>query len=411
MADVSVKGSSGNRQDPEPLIVKGISHGLVSQALPLFCLTFIFFLNFLSRIILAPLMPAVEEDLGLGHGQAGGLFLFISIGYFLTLLGSGIFSSRLMHRGTIILSSITVGIALLFIALTDSLWGIQLGLLFLGMAAGLYLPSGISTLTALIDSGQWGKAIAIHEMAPNLSFVAAPLVSEGLLALFMWRGALGVLGCASLLAGIAFARFGRGGAFPGEVPGMRSFRPLFSEPSFWIMMVLFTLGIGGTLGVYTMLPLYLVAEYGMDRNRANTLIALSRIPGPVMAFLAGWATDRVAPERTMGVIFLLTGSATILLGAAPGPWIVGMVFLQPLIAVCFFPPGFAALSSIGPPASRNIAVSLTVPIAFVLGGGAVPMVIGAVGGVGYFSLGFIIVGGVIFSGFILSFFLSSSWQA
>jgi len=44
-------------------------------------LTSIFLLNFMGRIILSPLMPAVEKDLGLGHGEAGSFFLMISFDY------------------------------------------------------------------------------------------------------------------------------------------------------------------------------------------------------------------------------------------------------------------------------------------------------------------------------------------
>ncbi|MGD8947416.1 MAG: hypothetical protein PVI62_12185, partial [Desulfobacterales bacterium] len=59
----------------------------------LFLLTTIFFLNFISRIILAPLIPTIETDLDLSHAEAGSLFLFISCGYFATLIGSGFVSS------------------------------------------------------------------------------------------------------------------------------------------------------------------------------------------------------------------------------------------------------------------------------------------------------------------------------
>jgi len=66
-------------------------------------------------------MPTLEKDLGMSHGEAGSLFLLISLGYFITLLGSGFFSSRLLHRKTIILSATAVGIALLGIAVSNSL--------------------------------------------------------------------------------------------------------------------------------------------------------------------------------------------------------------------------------------------------------------------------------------------------
>ena len=58
---------------------------------PLLILTSIFFVNFISRIIPAPLMPKIETDLNISHAQAGSFFLLISIGYFVTLIGSGFF--------------------------------------------------------------------------------------------------------------------------------------------------------------------------------------------------------------------------------------------------------------------------------------------------------------------------------
>ena len=170
------------------------------------------------------------------------------------------------------------------------------------------------------------------------------------------------------------------------------------------MMVLLSLGICATLGIYTMLPLFLVTQHGLERNWANTLVALSRISGMFMAFLAGWTTDRVGPALTMSGVFLLAGIATVLLGALTGSWLVAMVFLQPIVAVCFFPPGFAALSAVGPASTRNVAVSMTVPVAFLVGGGAIPMGMGLMGDVGRFSLGISCAGGLILAGAVLALF-------
>jgi len=373
-----------------------------SQTGPIFLLAGIFFLNFISRIILAPLLPTIERDLAVGHSEAGSLFLLISMGYFVSLLGSGLVASRLMHSRTIVLSATAIAIALFAITFSTSLLGIRLGLILLGLAAGLYLPSGISTLTSLVSPNQWGKALAIHELAPNLSFVAAPLISEALLLWFPWRTVLAVLGVASLLAGIVFARFGRGGKFPGDAPSVASFRTILTKPAFWIMTVLFSLGITGSLGVYAMLPLYLVAERSIDQHLANTLVAFSRISGLGMAFLAGWATDRFGARRVMAAVFFLTGTMTVLLGIIKGYWIVVIVFLQPMLAVCFFPAGFAALSCIGPPSSRNVAVSLAIPFAFLIGAGAIPTGIGVMGDTFSFAFGFALVGVLILFGLILS---------
>jgi NNP family nitrate/nitrite transporter-like MFS transporter len=78
------------------------------------------------------------------------------------------------------------------------------------------------------------------------------------------------------------------------------------------------------------------------------------------------------------------------------------VFLQPLLAVCFFPAGFAALARIGPAGSRSLAVSLAIPIAFLLGGGAVPTLIGFMGDAVSFAAGIMLVGVLITVGALLA---------
>ncbi len=372
----------------------------------LLLLTSIFFVNFLARIVLAPLMPAVESDLGFSHAEAGSLFLLVSLGYFTTILASGFITCRLTHKQTIISSNIALGFALLVISFSTGLWGMRLGLIMVGMAAGPYIPSGIAILTTSIRSRDWGKAISIHEMAPNLSFVLAPLVCEAVLYWFSWRTVFMVLGITAFLLAGVFARFGRGGEFHGEFVDYASIHKFFSKPSFWIMVVLFSLGISSTLGVYTMLPLYLVTDHGMERNWANTLTALSRIAGLATTLIGGWATDRIGPKQILRVVFLMTGLMTIFLGFASSSWISVAVFLQPLVAVCFFPAGLAALSMVSSPKERSIMVSLTVPIAFLMGGGASPTLIGFVGDVSSFGPGIALVGGLILVGAIFSAYLN-----
>lgn len=369
---------------------------------PLLLMSGIFFFNFLARIVFAPMAPTIEKDLGISHSAAGSFFLLISMGYFVALAGAGFVSARLTHRRTIILSSVALGSVLFVIAGGSSLWALRATMVSLGLAAGLYLPSGIATLTALITPQNWGKALAVHELAPNLAFVAAPLVVEALLRILPWRLVLAVIGGMSILMGLAFVRFGRGGRFAGQAPSAASIAVLLRSPNFWRMVLLFGLGVAGTLGIYTMLPLFLVTEHGFDRDWANTLVALSRVSGLFMALLAGWLNDRVGPRRTLAGVFVLVGTATLLLGLLSGRGLVVLLFAQPMLAVCFFPSAFAALSSSLPPATRNLGVSLTVPIGFLLGGGVAPTFIGFMGDAGAFGQGIAAIGVLMFLGLWLA---------
>jgi NNP family nitrate/nitrite transporter-like MFS transporter len=350
-------------------------------------------------------MPTVEKDLKIGHDEAGSLFFLISLGYCLGLLASGFVSSRLYHRKTIFLSSIAVGLGLMIVSISHNLWAIRSGLIFLGMAAGFYLPSGIATVTELARPEHWGKAIAIHELAPNLGFLIAPLLAEALLGLFSWRGVLSLIGIGSIIAGAVFIFWGKGGTFPGEAPDLKTLRSILGEPSFWILIVLFSLGIGASFGVYSMIPLYLVSEKGMERTWANTLLGLSRISTLVIVLLSGWVTDRLGARRTLKAVFLANGLTTMILGIVSGAWIVILLFIQPMIATCFFPAGFAALSRMGSPRIKNVAISFTASLGILLGGGAIPAGIGLIGELGSFSLGFILLGALLFAGVILVRFL------
>ncbi|MBN2283188.1 MAG: MFS transporter [Deltaproteobacteria bacterium] len=370
--------------------------------LPVLFLTFIFFLNFIARVILSPLAPVIEESLGLKHSQVGFFFFLITLGYFISLFGSGFIASRINHGRTIVLSTLSFGVVMFFISATGEVFWTGTGMFLLGLATGMYIPSGIATITDLVTPRQWGKALAIHEFAPSLAYMAAPLVVEILLRHVSWRGVMITVGVVALLAGTAFIRFGRGGETFGVRPDIGSVTSLLFDRSFLMLIALFGLGISSTIGIYSMLPTYLVSHFGMDRVGANTLVALSRISALILVLIAGWATDRFGAVRTIKSTLLLAGMLTVLLGITPRGWITLIVFLQPAFAVCFFPGAFALLSMIVPPEHRSLAVSLAIPAAFMFGAGILPMIIGILGDMGHFTHAFIAAGLCIASGAFLA---------
>ncbi len=358
----------------------------------------IFLLNFTGRVILAPLLPTVETDLGITHAQAGMFFLFISAGYLTAMTGAGYVSARLTHHRTIVLSFALLGVSTMAVAGASTLAGMRLGLFAMGLGAGLYLPSAIATITSLVTRPHWGKAISIHELAPNTSFIAVPLLAELLLRTLSWRSILFRFGIVTFLASGLYAALGRGGKFPGEPPALAVIWRFLKDPMLWIILTLFVMGVAITLGVFTMLPLYLVSTRGLDEGWANTLVGLSRGACPLLALAAGWAADRFGVRRTLSVTLVLSGITVALIGLVPDSWLAVAVFIQPSVAVGFFPAGFTALSTMGDAQTRGTAVSLVVPMAFVIGGGGTPWFLGLMGDLGAFHLGFVWVGVFTFLG-------------
>ncbi|RUM33943.1 MAG: MFS transporter [Desulfobulbus sp.] len=375
---------------------------------PILLLAFIFYLNFISRIILAPLLPAIEHSLGITHGQAGTLFLCISSGYFISLPCSGFVSARLGHKRAIVTTMAAISVSMLAISAASSLPFLQITFFLLGLSAGPYLPSAIATITELCEPRQLGKALGLHEIAPNLAFLSAPLLVAWLLPTLHWQEVTLLLAATSATAALVYSLAGKNSLLKGTAPTFTNCRELAAQPAFWLMVILFAMGITATLGIYSVLPMFLVSEQGMDKHAANTLIGLSRTTTLATAFLGGWLADKFGFKQTMAVVLLLSGLFTVLIGLSPARLLPYWIWLQPFVAVCFFAPGFALLSQTGPTGSRNIVISLTIPSAFVIGGGLVPAAIARLADIGYFPLGLTLAGLFIASGCLLVALLPSA---
>ena len=342
---------------------EAIQNSFSSSLGPLLSLAGIFFLNFLSRIALSPLLPTIEKDLSVGHGEAGSFFLLISLGYFAMLLASSVVSSQLNHRKTILLSSVLVGCALLFVSMSQDLWGIRLGFVLLGMAAGLYLPSGIVTLTALVRSQDLGKAIAVHELAPNLAYVWHLFSLKRFLRWGSWRDHVNVSWFCLHVLRVCFWFLGEGRNLSRGDPKYKNSLELLIHP--------LLLAHGHHLYVrHWSRPGYLLHDPSLSGRGTRNGKVLSQCTGRTLTDphsgdcvpLQDGSLTVSDRNGTLRVTFVGVGVLTSLLGLTSGSWLSLIVFLQPVVAAAFFPPGFTLLSKMSSVGTRNLVTSLTVAV-------------------------------------------------
>ena len=370
-------------------------------------LVLIFTINMLSRLGLGPLVPRIETDLNLSHSQVGTLFFFLGVGYCLSLVASAFITRYLSHHRLIILSSLTVGLSLIAASLSQGLWGIRLSLTVVGIAGGFYLPSGVATLTSMVRRKDWGKTLAMHQLAPNLAYVASPLLAELILGYSSWRMVLATYGAASICLALSQIKWGHDPMSREEDNCSRTaaLGQILRQPYYWALTGLFILAIGVNQGLFHMLSLYMTVERGMDPGHGNHLIALSRVIAFAVPLLVGYLLDRFGTMPVLRTSILASGLALLFMAWVPTPYIwLGLIF-QAMTSVVFFPVGFAAMSQVTTARTRNLMVSLTIPPAYLLGGGAVPAGIGMLAEAGRFSLGLIILGGLTLCGLVLASFL------
>jgi NNP family nitrate/nitrite transporter-like MFS transporter len=368
-------------------------------------LVFVLFFLFSARIIYSPLLVSIEESLGLGHAEAASFFLFITIGYAGMMIFSGFVAAAIGHRNTIVLAVLLAVAGLIAVSLSSSLWGMRAALILVGVGAGLYFPSGIPTLTSLVEDRDEGKALSFHELGPNLGFVLTPIGVVIALRFMNWKGVLFTVACIGAVAGVLFSIFARGGRFRGKPPHLVNARLILGKSSFWIMAALFALGAGAAVGVFSMTPAYLVTERGMNPELVNTLVGLSRLSSLGIIFVSGYLVDRFGAPRVIAVVMLSAGLATAAMSLAFRPLMIAAVFLQPILTACFFPAGFAVISRIAPREMHNLTISFISPIGYAVGSGLVPLFLGFLGDRLSFSMGFLIYGLLLTAGAVLPSFL------
>jgi NNP family nitrate/nitrite transporter-like MFS transporter len=361
-------------------------------------LTIIFFIQFFVRLLAGPLLPAIETDLSLSHAQSGVFMLLMGVGVFFSQLIAPFIASKWGYRRCILISLCGTSLAAVIVGFSKSLWTLNSGFLILGYAAGLYVPSGISLIMVLVCNRDWGKAMGIHELAPNLALILVPIIATVTISLGSWRQGYLYIAIIIAILFIIYLFVGIDALDRPDPPDLYILKDILIKQSFWKMSFLLSIAVGIETGIYSMTPLFFVNERGFSLADANHLLGFSRIPGIIMVMLSGWLTDRFNAPKTVKISFVLTGAAVVLLGICPRKILEILIYFQAAFSACLFPPLLSMLSKISTNANRALMISLNLTIAPVIGGGVFPALIALSGDYGSFSSGFVCAGIISIAG-------------
>lgn len=367
-----------------------------SAVLPaLILLTAVFFTNFLSRTVLGPLLLPIGRDLQVGLTESSSIFLSISAGFSLAVMGAGFVSAVLRHRRTIVLSISIIGTAMLGLSAATSLPVFLIWSALLGAGAGLYIPSSVVTITTITLPARWGQAFAVHELGPNLAFILAPAIAQVFLHSLGHHALFALLGGCSLLLGLVYARRGPYVERPGSRPALGNIRAITCLPAFRILVALFALAVGVELGIYGIIPAFLVKDRGLSLDTANVILSGTRCLAMLALPFTGRIIRRLGYRTSLGLFATGAGLATLLSGLGPLWWTTAMLIIQPMCVVCFFPVSFAVMNLVCPRASSDLATSLTITCSSLLGMGLIPGLMAWMGETWSFGLAFGLYGAVM----------------
>lgn len=352
----------------------------------------IFLATYGARAALSPLLVSIEMDLHVSHSQVTSLLMLQGVGYSIALGISGIVMSRLCPSRMAVLSLVGGGSILMLMPLVETLAQAQLLFLFFGLVVGLYFPAGMAILNSIVFPKDLGKAVGIHELAPNIGFIIMPLCMQLALAYTDWRGAFSYVGISMILIGLSYQFFGYGGQQCTPPTSIAGFSKIFRASSTWLFALLLTMCLVGEFTIYSVLQLYLVNDGGYSPEKANVIMSLSRVVTPLAVFAAGFAADSFNPISLLRASLLLHGVALVLMSLDHSGLALTGVCLQSFSIAFSFPVLFKIMSNCIPIREQPLLLSFTMPIAGIISAGLIPWLLGLCGEYASFGLGFAILG-------------------
>jgi MFS transporter, NNP family, nitrate/nitrite transporter len=351
----------------------------------------LWYLAFSTRTVISPLLPLIQNNLSLSQATAGGLYLFMAGGSTLAVSLAGHIALRIGYKRLILISFCLLTAMLAGFSRAEGYWSISAILFFIGIASGLYLPCAIPMLTATFERNDWGKAISFHETAAGFSLLSVPFIIALLLGLVEWRTIFVLMAAATVLITAIFWRM-----TPNPLPERSRSMPvtnLLRRVDFWVILILWVFCGMLSMGIYNIIPLFLVNEKGMLLEQANRVFSISRIGGFVGQVAIVFFLDRFSTRKLLYFLTAAGGFFTVTVAITQTHWLlVVLLLLQGTFCVVFFPVGIVAIAKVTQPEERGVFTGTIMAVSGLLGIGVTPFLLGAIADLWSFQVGFIILG-------------------
>lgn len=334
-------------------------HTTIASALPTLLLLWgTIFISMNMRTVLGPLSEAIATGFGIRGYEVITLSSFISIGTIISLIFSGHIAFILMHKRALILALFLLILGLVCTAFAPSLALFKIGLLIIGVGAGLYPGSGIPIANRMSSESIRGNVMAIHETGPIGAFIFVPLFSSMILLVADWRMVFFLFAFMSVFLAVLVIVGCPEGYFRGSPLSFHNIRRLSVYSPFWILGAAFAIIGAVNIAVYTSMVDYLVSFKGFEYHTVTLLQSISRISGLVMIFFSGMIVSRMPAMYVTLVTGCLVGMLTILIGLLDGSAIFFVIFLQTFVVSGFFPAFLVCVGQYFPGPLQGLMVAL-----------------------------------------------------
>ena len=267
----------------------------------------------------------LKAQFSLNDFEYGLLANLAFLGFGLGALPAGLLVDKIGARRTIKLCIGGLALGALIVALSTSLWLLAVGMGLMGLAAGLYHPSGLTLISSNLERD--GLGMGYHGIAGSMGLASGNFIGAGILAVAGWPhlfGLYAVLGAVVLAYQFGGARkleLAEPHTAPQETPGEK--RPGGRAVQIALALAIMALLGFSYRGLVIFMPLYFAENLhlpGITGEVLGNLAAGVMLLGGVLGqFSGGIIAEKKKPLRSASWLALAACLAA-LGGRFAGGW-------------------------------------------------------------------------------------------
>ena len=266
-----------------------------------------------AEFLVVGVLPAIAKDLAVSLEAAGTLVSLYALALALGTPFLVIGLSRLPHK-TVLLGLMTLFLMGNLVAALSSNYVVLLfGRIVTAVAHGAFFAIGATVASSLVPKGQAGRAIAVMLAGLTLAMViGVPLGSflgnqQGWRLPFFAVAGLAVCGLLAILRWLpADLPVGGSGKFSTQLAAL-------GNPAILTMMLVTTLGFGGSFAAFTFITPILTDVTGFSAATASVLLIVFGIATFVGNLAGGRLISRFGWQRTLRIMLMLLALTQLVL--------------------------------------------------------------------------------------------------
>ena len=269
----------------------------------------------LSNLGFSPLLPSIQQDVGMSFTQLGlftGLYGLLAM---LLSVPAGLSARRFGERRVLALGLVGVAIGSVLLGQASSF---ESALAFRGLTIFGYRFAFVSVLIAVALTAPpslRGRTMGVLGATSAMASVVGAPLGGVLVGELGWRSAILGYAFMALLGAAVFWLFYRPTAERGATPATAASqgvpqRSAFRSPVVWLLALVVGLGGFGQFTITYFVPSVAEAVYGLDAAAAGLIISTGYVAAIVLNLVVGILADRFNKLIVLGGMFVLLAVAS-----------------------------------------------------------------------------------------------------